>query len=197
MALVVITGGARSGKSAVAANLASLHAGSVVVAVAGRAEDDAEMVRRIERHRADRPVEWTTLEVAGEHVPTWLAAVPDGACLVVDCLGTLVAERVFGSEGHDPGQWVPEALEQRADEVAMAIVEGALRRAGDTVVVTNEVGSGVVPASASGRLFRDVIGRANARLVAAADAAYLVVCGRCIDLRSLPATVQWPSEERA
>lgn len=193
MALVVITGGARSGKSAVAAALAAEHAGPVVVAVAGRPENDPEMAHRIERHRADRPATWTTLEVAGEHVPTWLATVPNDACLVVDCLGTLVAERVFGSEEHDPGQWVPEALEQRAEEVTAAIVEGALRRSGDTVVVTNEVGSGVVPASASGRLFRDVIGRANARLVAAADAAYLVVCGRCIDLRSLPSSVAWPA----
>jgi len=197
VALVVITGGARTGKSAVAAQLASLNAEPVFVAVAGRTESDPEMARRIERHRADRPAGWTTLEVAGEHVPTWLAQVPDEACLVIDCLGTLVAERIFGGEGPDPGQWVPEALEQRADEVASAIVEAALRRAGDTVVVTNEVGSGVVPASASGRLFRDVIGRANARLVAAADAAYLVACGRCIDLLSLPSTVDWPSGGRA
>jgi adenosylcobinamide kinase/adenosylcobinamide-phosphate guanylyltransferase len=197
VALVVITGGARSGKSAAAARLASVHAGPVFVAVAGRTDNDPEMTRRIERHRADRPAEWTTLEVAGEHVPTWLAAVPDGACLVIDCLGTLVAERIFGGEGPDPGQWVPEALEQRADEVATAIVEAALSRAGDTVVVTNEVGSGVVPASASGRLFRDVIGRANTRLVAAADAAYLVVCSRCIDLGSLPASVEWPTGGRA
>jgi adenosylcobinamide kinase/adenosylcobinamide-phosphate guanylyltransferase len=197
VALVVITGGARSGKSGVAARLSSMHSGPVVVAVAGRPDNDPEMMRRIERHRADRPAEWTTLEVAGEHVPTWFAAVPDGACLVIDCLGTLVAERVFGSEDSDPGQWVPKALEQRAEEVATTIVEGALRRAGDTIVVTNEVGSGVVPASASGRLFRDVIGRANARLVAASDAAYLVVGGRCIDLRSLPSSVEWPAGERA
>lgn len=196
MALVVITGGARSGKSAVAAKLASTHTGPVIVAVAGRTDDDPEMTRRIERHRADRPAEWTTLEVAGEHVPTWLATVPESSCLVIDCLGTLVAERLFGSEGADPGQWVPEALEQRADEVAMTIVEGALRRTGDTIVVTNEVGSGVVPASASGRLFRDVIGRANARLVAASDAAYLVVGGRCVDLCSLPSSVDWPAGDR-
>jgi len=193
----VITGGARSGKSAVAAQLASVHTGPVVVAVAGRADNDPEMSRRIERHRADRPAHWTTLEVAGEHVPTWLAQVPDHACLVIDCLGTLVAERIFGGEGPDPGQWVPEALEERADQVASAIVDAALRRAGDTVVVTNEVGSGVVPASASGRLFRDVIGRANARLVAAADAAYLVACGRCIDLQALPSAVGWPNGDGA
>jgi len=197
VSLVVITGGARSGKSAVAARLASVHPGPVYVAVAGRTDSDPEMARRIARHRADRPANWTTLEVAGEHVPTWLAAVPDEACLIIDCLGTLVAERIFGGEGPDPGQWVPEALEQRADEVASAIVDAALRRPGDTVVVTNEVGSGVVPVSVSGRLFRDVIGRANARLVAAADAAYLVVCGSCIDLRSIPSTVDWPSGERA
>lgn len=194
MSLVVLTGGARSGKSAVAARLAETSGADVVVAVAGRPDNDPEMARRIQRHREDRPEHWTTLEIAGVHVPTWLTEVPPDACLVVDCLGTLIAERIFGGEGHDPGPWVPEALERRAEEVAAAIVDGVMERPGETVIVTNEVGWGVVPSSAAGRLFRDVLGRANARLVQAADAAYLVVCGRCIDLKTLPRDVAWPTD---
>lgn len=195
MALIVITGGARSGKSAAAARLAKQHGGDVWVAVAGRPEVDPEMARRVARHRADRPAHWVTLEVAGEHIPSWFASVPQDVCLVIDCLGTLVAERVFGSDGHDPGPWVSEALEERAAEVAEYLVGAALARVGDTIVVTNEVGLGIVPMSASGRLFRDTIGRANARLVAAADAAYLCVCGRCLDLCALPELPSWPGKE--
>ncbi|MGB4592789.1 MAG: bifunctional adenosylcobinamide kinase/adenosylcobinamide-phosphate guanylyltransferase [Coriobacteriia bacterium] len=194
MALVVFTGGARSGKSAAAARLAETCGCDVVVAVAGRPEEDPEMARRVQKHQADRPEHWTTLEIAGVHVPTWLAQVPPDACLVVDCLGTLLAERIFGGVGHDPGPWVPEALERRAEEVADAIVAGVLSRPGQTIIVTNEVGSGVVPSSAAGRLFRDVLGRANARLVQASDAAYLVVCGSCIDLKALPRDVAWPTD---
>jgi adenosylcobinamide kinase/adenosylcobinamide-phosphate guanylyltransferase len=69
-----------------------------------------------------------------------------------------------------------------------------LERPGDTILVTNEVGDGVVPAFPAARLFRDVLGRANRRLVQSADAAYLVVCGRTIDLLEGPGRVEWPRD---
>ena len=68
-----------------------------------------------------------------------------------------------------------------------------LVRRGDTIVVTNETGWGVVPAWPSARIFRDELGRANRRLTAAADAAYLVVDGRCLDLKKLPHRPAWPA----
>jgi adenosylcobinamide kinase/adenosylcobinamide-phosphate guanylyltransferase len=186
MALVVITGGARSGKSAVATRLATAHGDPVVVAVAGVDDGDPEMAARIDRHRADRPDGWTTLEVAGVPVADWIPRVPAGACLVVDCLGTLLSGLLFRIAT------TPE--EAAAEETARALVDALVTREGDTVVITNEVGSGVVPVSASGRLFRDVLGRANARLVDAADRAYLVVAERCFDLTALPREAAWPSD---
>jgi len=102
----------------------------------------------------------------------------------VDCLGTFLGSLLFTGVG------VPE--EAAAEAVSRSAVDALADRTGDTIVVTNEVGMGVVPVSESGRLFRDILGRANARLVDAADAAYLVVAGRCIDLTALPSHAAWP-----
>ncbi|KAF0206732.1 MAG: adenosyl cobinamide kinase/adenosyl cobinamide phosphate [Actinobacteria bacterium] len=187
MALVVITGGARSGKSAVAARLACEKGSPIVVAVAGVGDGDDEMAARIERHRADRPDDWTTLEVAGIPVSDWLPRVPDGACLVVDCLGTVMSGLLYPSEGTVP-------TEAGAEILAHALVDALTARAGDTIIVTNEVGMGVVPVSESGRLFRDVLGRANARLVDVSDRAFLVVAGRCFDLSAMPRDAAWPTD---
>jgi len=188
MALVVFTGGARSGKSAAASRLAESHGSAVVVAVAGVAVDDTEMAARIEQHRADRPSAWTTMEVAGLPIAEWLPAVPAGAVLLLDCLGTLLSDVLWGD-----GKQLTDETE--AETLAHALTDALAARAGDTIIVTNEVGMGVVPVSTSGRLFRDVLGRANARLVAHADAAYLVVCGHSIDLCAAPTDPVWPTHE--
>lgn len=199
MSLVVITGGARSGKSAVASALAEDRGGDVCVVVFGDADGDPEMAERIARHRAERPGHWTTLEHRG--ADPRLADTPEDALLLLDCLGSLVS-RVMEAEwdgdafgaGYGEADTVPAeyaaAVERRAD----AVVAALLARRGDTVVVTNEVGDGVVPAFALGRLFRDVLGRANRRLVGAADVAWLVVAGRCTELTSLPRIVRWPHD---
>ena len=203
MALVVFTGGARSGKSAAAQDLARRKAldGSLVTAlVFGLVEGDSEMARRVEHHQAQRPDEFELVEAGDSH--TALELVRSGSLLLLDCLGTLVgmvmAEEWPGvSLGHeliDAGTSLPdgyvEAVEARVGSLVLALT----RRAGDTIVVTNEVGDGVVPAHGSGRLFRDVLGRANRELVAVADASYLVVCGRLVELSSLPMSSAWPED---
>lgn len=187
MALVVFTGGARSGKSVAATELArlrSLDGSRVVVAVFGDPNGDEEMAARITRHQTDRPEGFDVVEAADGL--SWLEDVPDDALLLVDCLGTLVF-RVMTEEGPDAST---EAVEARVSQVVSSLI----RRAGDTIVVTNEVGDGVVPAHASGRVFRDILGRANQSLVSASDAAYLVVAGRLIDLAALPGTARWPTD---
>lgn len=189
--LVVITGGARSGKSSVAESLAADSGLPVTVAVFGESTD-AEMERRIALHRRRRPASFTTLEAAGPL--EWFDRVSDDL-LVVECLGTLVSMVMAESFAAHPPAPDTEALssglecavEERADEVVARIIA----RTGDTIVVTNEVGDSVVPAYPAGRLFRDVLGRANRRLVAAADRAYLVLAGRCIDLAGQPASLTW------
>lgn len=203
MALVVLTGGARSGKSAAAQRLAQTRASEgvpVTVAVFGRAGDDPEMLDRIARHKAERPAGFDTLEC--EQSGGWIDRVPEGALLVVDCLGTLLGlamDEAFAA--CDAGEvqvadaaTLPGGLEAALSERFWPAVRAIAERAGDTIVVTNEVGLSVVPEWASARLFRDELGRANRALVAASDAAYLVVAGRAIDLLAAPAHVRWPED---
>jgi adenosylcobinamide kinase / adenosylcobinamide-phosphate guanylyltransferase len=201
MALVVVTGGARSGKSTAAQRMAEsrVRDGSqVTVAVFGREDgSDPEFSHRVRSHRAARPAEFETLEIA--EPLAWTEHVHADSLLLVDCLGTLlglVMEDAFGqgqgSLGDAQADSLPAGYEAVVEERFSATLDALLLRTGDTIVVTNEVGDGVVPSWASGRLFRDVLGRANRRLVAQADAAYLCVAGRLVDLSVLPDTARWP-----
>ena len=188
MSLIVLTGAVRSGKSAIAEELAASRDHDVVVAVAGWDGDD-EMARRIEAHRGSRPGEWTTLQAVGD--PGWFAAVADDAVLVLDCLCTLVSHACY--DAVDEAEIAPAGAEEAVAARVDALLTALLARTGDSIVVTNETGWGIVPAWPSARIFRDELGRANRRLVAAADAAYLVVDGRCLDLKSLHERPAWPS----
>ncbi|MDO9557823.1 MAG: bifunctional adenosylcobinamide kinase/adenosylcobinamide-phosphate guanylyltransferase [Coriobacteriia bacterium] len=185
--LVVVTGPARSGKSRIATELA-FSCGKPVVVVAGGQESDPEMARRIAHHQAERPVEWRTLEV--EEATGWMGDVDAGECVVVECLGTLVARMMGGLCWDDPDH-VSEQAETMLGMKADLLVEELYNREGDTIVISNEVGWSVVPETPSGRLFRDVLGRATARLVDSADAAWLAVAGRCIELTGYPRSVTW------
>lgn len=185
--LAVVTGPVRSGKSRVALDLAIRTGRGIVIAVGGRA-DDEEMARRIAAHQADRPADIRVLEATED--PAWIAGVPAGACLLVDCLGTLLGMGFVGLVPED-AELAGADAEREADARAEALVAALLARDGDTVVVGNEVGWGIVPATPLGRLFRDVMGRSLRMLVDSADVAVAVIAGRCIDLTDLPQEVRW------
>jgi adenosylcobinamide kinase/adenosylcobinamide-phosphate guanylyltransferase len=163
--LVVLVGGARSGKSRLALDRATREAAPVVFVATGEAGDD-EMAARIERHREERPAEWRTIEEPVE-LERALHAVPAGATAVVDCLSL----------------WVANVFETRpVEELAAAAARVASARSGLTIAVTNEVGFGIVPDNALARAYRDALGWVNAAWVEAADEAYLVVAGRTLRL---------------
>lgn len=189
--LAVLTGPVRSGKSQRAVTLALGSGRPVVVAVGGSA-DDAEMARRIAKHQAERPEEMTVIETARD--PGWKEHVAPEACLLIDCLGSVLGAELVGLAEGD-ASLADATAEERADAIAASLVEWITARKAPTVVVTNEVGWGVVPASALGRLFRDVMGRANRALVDAADAAWLVVAGRAMPLHTRIQEVSWPTTE--
>jgi adenosylcobinamide kinase/adenosylcobinamide-phosphate guanylyltransferase len=186
MGLMVLSGAVRSGKSVAAEEVAVSRGGPVVVAVAGW-DGDEEMARRIEAHRAARPTAFAVMDV--EPDPAWIARVPRDSVLVLDCLATLVGAIAWSCARDSE---VATADEEAAAAARVgALVDALVAREGDTVIVTNEAGWGVVPATAAGRLFRDLLGRANGTLVEAADAAYLVIDGRFLDLKALPGRPEW------
>lgn len=160
--IILVTGGARSGKSRLAEAWAAATPGPVLYLATCRVrEDDAEMQSRIALHRARRPVDWVTREVAGD-LPGAVAAAPAGGTVLVDCL-TL---------------WVSGLLEAGEDpERETARLAAALNREGRTLLVTNEVGMGVVPPTPLGRRFRDAAGRVNMAVAAVADRVVLCVAG--------------------
>jgi adenosylcobinamide kinase / adenosylcobinamide-phosphate guanylyltransferase len=169
MALVLLLGGMRSGKSRLAVRMSAAWGGPVVV-IATAEPRDGEMAQRIRRHREERPAEWGTVEEPID-LEAALAGVPEPARALVDCLTLWVSNLVE----RDLSDAEIEDRARRAADLA------ACRRAG-TVAVTNEVGSGVVPVNALARRFVEIHGRVNGIWARSAERALLVVAGRVLPL---------------
>jgi adenosylcobinamide kinase/adenosylcobinamide-phosphate guanylyltransferase len=172
--LILLLGGARSGKSAYAENWARTH-GRRVLYVATAEALDGEMRDRIAHHRASRPAAWRTLEAPRDvgRAIRERAAGESFDTLVLDCV-TLLASNVLLALPEDANQAaVDAALRAEIDDLLAAYSAGNAT----WLVVSNEVGLGVVPPSRLGRLYRDALGRANQRLAAAADRVLLLVAG--------------------
>ena len=161
--ITLVLGGIRSGKSAVAERIAAAAgAGPVTYVATGSATDDA-MAGRIAAHRARRPADWDTLEVASaEEAASVLRSTP--GTVLLDSLGTLLARS--------------DALELDAGPLCDALVG----RDGDAVVVSEEVGLSVHPATEAGRRFADSLGTLNQAVAGVADEVLLVVAGRTLSL---------------
>lgn len=170
---ILVAGPARSGKSEWAESLA-LQTGLPVIYVATARIDreDAEWVARISEHqrRRDRSG-WTTMEVPVELAGA-LARGPSDTCLLVDSLGTWVANLLESDE---------TVWQQHQQE----LLQEAIDFAGRVIFVAEETGWGVVPAYPLGRKFRDRLGTLVRRLGAIADPVYLVTCGRVLNLSLL------------
>ncbi len=173
---VLVTGGVRSGKSRHAEGLLDAHPAVTYVAPGPTTDEDSDpdWAERIAAHRSRRPASWTTLESRD-----LAAALTTPGPVLVDCLGTWLTA-VLDDEGawERPGAQVHALVETR---LSAAVAE--LRRAtGPVVLVTNEVGLGVVPAHRSGRVFRDLLGLTSQRFAAECDEVHLVVAGRVLVL---------------
>lgn len=164
--MILITGGARSGKSAFAEKIAARHEEVTYIATA-QAFDD-EMRDRIAKHKARRPDHWSTIEApfdADKFIKDLRAD-----CLLFDCLTVYLSNFLLRSE---------EAI----DEYFQRLLDAIKNFNGTSIVVTNEVGSGIVPVNALAREFRDQQGFINQRFAAAADEVYLCACGLPLKLK--------------
>jgi adenosylcobinamide kinase/adenosylcobinamide-phosphate guanylyltransferase len=171
---VLVTGGVRSGKSAHAESLL-VGEPAVTYVAAGPTYDDADWLARVGRHRERRPASWTTVE--STDVAAVLAATRGP--VLVDCLGTWLTAAIDEEQLWEAP--VTEVEDHVADRVT-ALVRALEAADAPVVVVTNEVGLGVVPEHRSGRLFRDLLGTVNQRVAEACDEVHLVVAGRVLRL---------------
>lgn len=175
----LLLGGARSGKSRHAESLLAEHPDVTYIATGGTRADDPEWELRVAAHRARRPATWATAETT-DVVPV-LSDV-EGPCLI-DCLAlwlTAHLDELDAWQRWEAGERDAVIAEARIriDDLCAAVA----RHPGDVVVVSNEVGMGIVPATPAGRLFRDLLGIANIAMADACDRTLLVVAGRTLDL---------------
>jgi adenosyl cobinamide kinase/adenosyl cobinamide phosphate guanylyltransferase len=170
MGFVLLLGGARSGKSALAVRLA-IESRRPVTVIATATAGDEEMAERIRRHRASRSASWKTVEEPVDLLGA-IRSVETGDFLVVDCL-TLWVTNLLGA-GHGEGEF---------ERLIEPVVRELTGRRG--VVVSNEVGMGIVPANELARGFRDVLGFVNTRFASGAERAVLMVAGRALELASI------------
>jgi adenosylcobinamide kinase/adenosylcobinamide-phosphate guanylyltransferase len=162
MALVLVGGGARSGKSRWALERARKRGGRLVYIATAEALDD-EMSARIAKHRAERDSAFQTIEEPLDLARALRSA--DGDAIVIDCLTLWLSNRMHAS------------LDQTLDQTEDAIAAAAAQKA-EVIVVTNEVGCGIVPENALAREFRDLAGIMNQRFAEAADEVYWMVFGQ-------------------
>jgi adenosylcobinamide kinase/adenosylcobinamide-phosphate guanylyltransferase len=174
--LILILGGARSGKSRMAEEMA-LASGKKTAYIATATVYDAEMARRVEIHQERRPGNWVTVEEDLDLVGALHAVPPETQMVIVDCL-TLWLTNVLLSRYEE--KLTADSLEQIEAEIYSRLATfcaAAREKPYTTIVVSNEVGCGIVPESPLGRLFRDIAGRANQQAAKEADAVWLAVAG--------------------
>ncbi len=181
MAITLLTGGVRSGKSAQAQRL--LKEEETVLYIATARCLDKEMERRIALHRASRPACWTTVE-ASERLDRVLDTHPEGAVLL-DCVSNMVTNQMLDAEPDYDG-----LSHERVEEIERQITfefdrltDTLIRQGRRAVIVTNEVGLGLIAPYRMGRVFADILGRINQRLAARSDEVFLMSCGLPLRLK--------------
>lgn len=178
--IILITGGARSGKSVFAERLAERQGNRVAYIATAQVYDD-EMCIRVNRHKERRPGHWLTFE-APYHADTVICDAASAAdTLLFDCLTLYTTNLMLAGEA-------PSDVKQRYEYVMNAVeklADNALKVDKTVIFVTNEVGMGIVPDNALAREYRDLAGMVNQKIAAKADEVYLVVSGLAVDIKKL------------
>ncbi|MBL7127344.1 MAG: bifunctional adenosylcobinamide kinase/adenosylcobinamide-phosphate guanylyltransferase [Dehalococcoidales bacterium] len=179
----LIIGGARSGKSHYAMELARKASGPVLFVATAEALDE-EMRQRIEEHRRTRPAAWRTLEVPTRVGDGVRQKIGDAQVVIIDCI-TLLVNNIL-SQHYTPGsrQKAADIIEQAVVDEISALIECFHKIEANFIMVSNDVGSGIVPADGMSRLYRDLLGKANQMLAQSADEVIMMVAGIPLPLKS-------------
>jgi adenosylcobinamide kinase/adenosylcobinamide-phosphate guanylyltransferase len=173
--LIFILGGARSGKSSFAQKLARQAGGDAgrVLFIATGSAGDEEMRDRIERHQLDRPSHWTTLETPTEIGKAIAENGQRYEVIIVDCLTFLISNHLIDAENKSAHDELSTIVEQEME----ALIQTVNSVEAQVIVVSNEVGLGVVPVNTMGRVFRDLAGTSHQQVASAAEEVYLMIAG--------------------
>ena len=178
---ILILGGARSGKSHFAKEMALCLGDKVLFVATGEALDE-EMRQRIEEHKRNRPSSWRSVEVATGVGKRIREEVGDAQVVIVDCL-TLLVSNVIGQCGDDPEQISAELVQERLTTEVDELIGCINDSTATFILVSNEVGMGLVPGNRLGRLYRDLLGRVNQLLAQRADEVYIMVAGIPVEVK--------------
>lgn len=183
--LILVTGGARSGKSSFAEKIMKNISGPVLYLATAKVTDE-EMQLRVDKHRQSRPAEWDTIEayrglgsIISDHKDNYQG-------ILLDCITIMVTNLLFDIPAIQQDDFSRESME-KAEEIIMEeakdLVAGIASSSATVVMVTNELGSGIVPEYPVARVFRDIAGRVNQYLASQADEVHMAVCGLPIRLK--------------
>jgi adenosylcobinamide kinase/adenosylcobinamide-phosphate guanylyltransferase len=182
--LILILGGARSGKSTFAEALANQLGGDAVLYVATSEIKDDEMNHRVEKHRATRPQAWRTVEAPSDLGEQISQGLKDEKVVLIDCLTLFVSNTLLETTAPKEDAFDPPSADPFDPEIETRLMEemkvlAKIHRQSDvdTIIVSNEVGLGLVPPYELGRAYRDMLGRANQYLASEADEVHFLVSG--------------------
>lgn len=173
--LTLILGGARSGKSSLAEQLARESEGSIAYIATAQALDE-EMLARIEMHREKRPMDWHTFEIPMHIASRWREVQTEAQTVILDCLTLLVTNLVMeaSADADHPDEATATQLVEHETERLLASIQASTAH---WILVSNEVGLGLVPPYPLGRLYRDLLGFTNQCVASRADEVYWMIAG--------------------
>lgn len=175
--MMLITGGARSGKSRFAEQVAENRGGQVLY-IATSTALDVEMAERILHHQQRRPALWHTFESHRDIADVVLSHQAEFPTIIIECITTLITNLLFDFAGDiAPEEMNFPAIEQHISSQISALIAASQHSTAEVIIVTNELGMGVVPDNLLSRRFLDIAGRVNQQLASASDDVYLVVSG--------------------
>ncbi len=181
--IVLLLGGARSGKSHYAQEYARRNATQVLF-VATATADDEDMCLRIERHKQDRPADWRTLEAATNIGTQIEAHAGDAQLVIIDCI-TLLISNILCRFDENQFDTISEAVLEKDVVAEIRQLQNSMKKVNASfLIISNEVGLGLVPENRMGRLYRDFLGRANQMLAQQSDEVYLMVAGIPVRIKS-------------